>query len=99
MKNGIVTAMELPPFEQFEYSEEAREFKERYLEVLEKDYAGVSEKIAHFARNTLWKKHTPEELHNYEAYCILVGSTPLKQPEYFDLEGKESIARFMESLE
>ncbi|MBI5913579.1 hypothetical protein HY839_04040 [Candidatus Azambacteria bacterium] len=40
-----------------------------------------------------------EELHNYEAYCIIVGSTPLAQPERFDLEGDESIEQFIERLE
>lgn len=45
------------------------------------------------------KTHSVEELHNYEAYCIIVGSTPLAQPERFDLEGDESIEQFIERLE
>lgn len=91
--------MESPSFEKIEFSEEAKRFKESFRAVLDKDPGLVAEKIAKFVRGTLWKTHTPEELHEYEAYCIIVGSTPLVQPEHFDLEGDESIVQFVERLE
>ncbi|MCR4323210.1 MAG: hypothetical protein NUV61_03950 [Candidatus Azambacteria bacterium] len=98
-------AMESLSFEKFELSEKGWEFKKKYRAILEKDPAGVSDRIAEFVRGTLWNGHSPAELHNYEAYCIIVSSTPIAQPEHFDLEdessidGKGLIEQFIESLE
>lgn len=73
---GNTISMESPTFEKIEFSEEAKEFKAKYLSVLHKDPAYVGEEIAKFVRETLWKNHSPGELHAYEAYCIIVESTP-----------------------
>lgn len=58
----------------------------------------IINRIAEFAHG-LREKYSAEELHNYEAYCVLANSTPSRKPEKFDLEGEESVIRFMESLE
>ncbi|MEK7493913.1 MAG: hypothetical protein AAB630_02015 [Patescibacteria group bacterium] len=91
--------MESPSFEKIEFSEEAKEFKKKYLAILHKNPAYVGEEIAKFVRGTLWESHSINELYAYEAYCIIVGSTPLKKPEYFDLEDEgESIVQFIDVL-
>lgn len=96
---AIVSTMETPRYEKIEYSEEGKELKERYSAVIRKDYIAVSEKIAHFIRDTLWNKYDRSDLVNYEAYHIVIGSTPHAKPEYFDLEGEDSIVAFIDSLE
>lgn len=58
----------------------------------------VIDRIAEFAHG-LREKYSAEELHNYEAYCVLAGSTPRHKPEWFDLDGEDSVVRFMESVE
>ena len=90
--------MESPSFEKIEFSEESEEFKKKFRAVLEKDVGLVADRGAKFVRGTLWKAHSVEDLHNYEAYCVLISSTPLKQPEHFDLEGDESIVRFIDGI-
>lgn len=91
--------MESNSFEKIEYSEQAREFKERFIEIMNKNVISVSKKIFHFVHDILLKNHTEGELHDYEAYCIVIGSTPHKQPEHFDLEGDESIVQFINTLD
>lgn len=91
--------MESHSIEKIEYSEQAQELQKKYLAILIKDPVGASEKVFHFAHNVLLQNHTKEELHDYEAYCIVIGSTPSKQPERFDLEGDESIVQFIEHIE
>lgn len=90
--------METPEFEKIEYSEEGKAFKERWSTVIRKDPIAVSEKIAGFIRGTLWNKYDRNNLVNYETYHIAIGSTPHTKPEYFDLEGEDSIVAFIESL-
>lgn len=91
--------MENPGFEKIEYSEEGKALKERWSNVIRKDYGGVSEKVAEFVRDTLWGKYDRNNLTDYEAYHIVIGSTPHAQLKYFDLEGEDSIVAFIESLE
>lgn len=97
-KNAMVSDMESNSFEKIEYSEQAQEFKKRYIELVGKDPIAVSKKIFTFVHGILLENHTEDELHDYEAYCIVIGSTPHKQPERFDLEGDESIVQFVEHL-
>lgn len=88
--------MESPKFEKIEYSEEAEELRKRKKPLMYKE--GARNKIAFFTKE-LQERHSIEELHNYEAYCVLAGSTPPEKPEYFDLEDEESIVQFMDALE
>ena len=46
----------------------------------------------------LIKKYSREELINYRAYHILIGSTPNpeKKPEFFDLPGEDSIEKYLD---
>lgn len=55
-------------------------------------------RIAEFAHE-LREKYSADDLHDFEAYCVLAGSTPLHKPEHFDLEGEDSVVAFIESLE
>ena len=79
-------------------SAEAEKLRERFSKLIEKDAMNTMNKLSIFAQE-LRKRYSPNELHNYEAYCVAVGSTPQKQPEYFDFEGDESIVQFIEHLE
>ncbi len=88
--------MESSSFEKIEFGEEANELRKRIKPLMYKDV--TRDKIVAFARE-LQEKHSTEELHNYEAYCALVGSTPMKQPEHFDLLDDESIVQYIERLE
>lgn len=88
--------MESPSFEKIEFSEEAKELRKRKKPLMYKEDA--RNKMALFTRE-LQERNSIEDLHNYEAYCVLAGSTPPKKPEHFDLEGDESIVQFVERLE
>lgn len=88
--------MESPQFERIEFSEEAEELRKRKKPLMYKEDA--RNKMALFTRG-LQENHSIEELHNYETYCVLAGSTPPHKPEYFDLEGEDSVVAFIESLE
>lgn len=83
--------------EEFEYSPEAKALRERLLSLYEKDVGPAMDKIAVFARE-LQTRYSLQELHNYEAYCIMVGSSPMKKPEKYDLEGADSIEKFINSF-
>lgn len=88
--------METPRYEQIEYSEEAEELRKRKKPMMYKEEA--RNKMAFFTQE-LQERHSIEELHNYEAYCVLAGSTPPKKPEHFDLEGDDSIVAFIDALD
>lgn len=80
-------------------SAEAEELRTRLKDLLRRENKHTAiNGIAEFA-HALREKYSAEELHDYEAYCVLSGSTPIKQPEHFDLEGDEPIVRFIEGLE
>jgi len=85
--------------EQFEYSPIALAFREKVKSLYKKNpYSSIQcRKIASFGKK-LQVKYGQQELHNYEAYCILIGSTPPKKPEKFDLKGEDSIEQFINSL-
>lgn len=85
-------------FEKFEYSPEAIKLKEKIKLLYKKDVSLTMDKIATFARE-LQTRYDLKELHNYEAYCALAGSTPLEKPKKFDLDGDDSIEKFINSLE
>lgn len=94
----MISSMESHSIEKIEYSAQAQEFKKRYVEFVKKNPIAVSKSIFTFVHGILLENHTEEELHDYEAYCIAIGSTPDKQPGHFDLEGDESIVQFIERL-
>lgn len=87
--------MESPQFEKIEFSEEAEELRRKRRPLIH-NRAAFNE-MGLFALR-LQEEHSIEELHDYEAYCVLVGSTPLKKPERFDLEGNDSIVAFIDML-
>jgi len=84
--------------EEFEYSSEAKALRERLISLYEKNAESAMDKIATFARE-LQTRYSLQELHGYEAYCILAGSSPMKKPKEFDLPSGDSIAQFINSLE
>src|SRR3989338_2405150 len=79
-------------------SAEAEKLRERFRKLIEKDEMNTMNKLSIFAQE-LRKRYSPNELHNYEAYCVVVGSTPHEKPEFFDFEGDESIVQFITRLE
>ena len=89
-------SMESPSFEKIDFKEQAHELRERLKSMMYQEEK--RNKIWAFTRE-LQTRHSIDELHDYEAYCALAGSTPLKEPEYFDLPGNDSIIQFVENLE
>lgn len=85
-------------FESAEWSEEGKEFEKKFLAIFHKDRIEISKKVAGFVRGMLWNKYNREDLDNYEAYHIVIRSTLIKKPEYFDLEGDDSIVHFIDTL-
>jgi len=84
--------------EEFEYSPEAKELREKLASLYRKDVEQAMDKIVTFAQE-LQTRYSLQKLHDYEAYCILVGSTPMKKPKEFDIEGDDSIVKFIGLLE
>ncbi|SRR3989344_2923564 len=84
-------------FENKEVSQEEKIEKIRSLlmELVEKDAYFITNKIAEFAKN-LQKKYS--DYHDYRLYCIVVGSTPVKECSKFDFEGDDSVENFLELL-
>lgn len=77
---------------------EAETIRKKIGDLIKKNPAAAIDKFAEFARE-LRERYSIEELHNYEAYCALAGSTPLKKPEKFDLDRENSIEKFLDNLE
>lgn len=77
---------------------ETEELREKIKNLMRHEKrSAVMNDIAEFA-HALREKYSAEELHNYTAYCILIGSTPREEPDHFDFEGDESIVRFIDTL-
>lgn len=91
--------MEMPETKPETYTEEGKAFKERCSAIIKKDRIVINDRIADFVQNTLWKRPDRDDLLNYEAYHVIVGSTPQEKLDLFDLEGDESIVQFIERLE
>lgn len=75
--------------------EKASALRSKRMEIVKKDPIHATEKLGKFALHLISKYN---DCLDYEAYHILVGSTPMKECLKFDFEGEDSVVSFIDSM-
>ena len=65
------------------------------LELIKEDAYSTTNQIAEFAKSLQGKY---PDYHDYRLYCVMIGSTPVKECSKFDFPNEDSVENFLESL-